>query len=385
MPMTTVDWIIVLFAVLLAANGLRQGFIIGVLQLVGFVVGALLGSRVGPLLLSGGAHSPYAPLFALGGAVILGSLCAALLERAGFAVKMAVRLPGLHAVDSGLGAILGAFLALGLAWIVGAVLLQTPGLHLRKDIQRSKILRALNDALPPSGFILNALARFDPLPTVSGPGVEDVPAPTSRIARDPDVRRAEGGVVRVLGTACGLGIEGSGWVAARDTVVTNAHVVAGESDTSVQVRGTGDRLEARPVLFDARNDLAVLHVEGLGAPSLPLAPEAPAGRAVAIMGFPHNGPFDLRSGRLGETRNVVTEDAYGRGPVQREVTSFRGLVRSGNSGGPLVDARGRVTGTVFAAVVGSGPRGGYAVSIGLVKQRLASAGSGRVSTGPCAR
>src|SRR4051794_11634295 len=383
--MTTVDWIIVVFAVLLAANGLRQGFIMGALQLIGFIAGAFLGARIGPLLLSDGAHSPYAPLFALGGAVILGALCAALLERAGTALKLAVRLPGLHMVDSGLGAVLGAMLALGLAWIIGAVLLQTPGLHLRRDIQRSKILGALNDVLPPSGPILNALARFDPLPRVQGPGVENVPSPNSRIARDPDVQRAERSVVRVLATACGLGIEGSGWVAGNGVVVTNAHVVAGEDDTTVQLRGSGPHLDARPVLFDPQDDLAVLRVDGLQADALPLASAAPSGGTVAIMGFPNNGSFDIRPARLGPTRDVLTEDAYGNGPVHRAVTSFRGLVRSGNSGGPLVDADGRVDGTVFAATVGAGPRGGYAVPLDVVRRRLGAIGSGRVSTGPCAR
>ncbi|MDX6665009.1 MAG: hypothetical protein QOG68_1215 [Solirubrobacteraceae bacterium] len=383
--MTTTDWIIVVFAIALAANGLRQGFIIGVLQLVGFGVGAFAGSRVGPLLLSQGAHSPYAPLISLGGAVILGSIFAALLERTGAAIKMAVPLPGLHIVDSGLGAVLGAILACGLAWIVGAVLLQTPGLGLRRDIQRSKILKALNDALPPSGFILNALARFDPLPTVSGPGVEGVPAPTSAIARDPDVEAAGASVVRVLGTACGLGIEGSGWVAGNGLVVTNAHVVAGEDDTVVEVRGVGTRLDARPVLFDPKQDIAVLRVDGLGARALSLAPVAPAGRAAAVLGFPLNGPYDVRSARLGVTREVLSQDAYGNGPEPRRVLSFRGLVRSGNSGGPLVDARGRVVGTVFAAAIGKGPKGGYAVPDDIVGQRIAGAGSGRVSTGPCAQ
>jgi uncharacterized membrane protein required for colicin V production len=382
---TTVDWIIVAFAVLLAANGLRQGFIIGGLQLVGFVAGAFLGSRIGPALLSDGSHSPYAPLFALGGAVLLGGFCAAVLERAGAALKMAVPLPGLHMVDSALGAVLGGILALGLAWIVGSVLLQTPGLNLRRDIQRSQILRALNDVLPPSGPILNALARFDPLPQIEGPGVDDVPTPDSKIARDPDVQRAQGGVVKVLGTACGLGIEGSGWIAARNLVVTNAHVVAGEDDTVVQVRGTGPKLEAIPVLVDSRDDLAILRVEGLDTPAIPLAPGAPSGRPVAIMGFPNNGPFDVRPGRLGGTRDVLTQDAYGNGPIHRAVTSFRGLVRSGNSGGPLVDAQGRVAGTVFASTIGGRERGGYAVPVDTVRQRLAAAGNGRVSTGPCTR
>jgi len=276
-------------------------------------------------------------------------------------------------------------LALGLAWIIGAVLLQTPGLHLRRDIQRSKILGALNDVLPPSGPILNALARFDPLPTIQGPGVENVPSPNSKIARDPDVQRAQRSVVRVLGTACGLGIEGSGWVAGDGLVVTNAHVVAGEDDTTVQLRGAGPHLDARPVLFDAKDDIALLKVDGLQADALPLAADAPGGRTVAIMGFPNNGPFDIHPARLGDTRDVLTQDAYGNGPVHRAVTSFRGLVRSGNSGGPLIDADGHVNGTVFAATVGAGPPGGYAVPISVVRERLQAASGGRVSTGPCAR
>ena len=382
--MSTIDWIIVALAVVLAANGLRQGFIIGVLQLVGFGAGALVGSRVGPLVLSGGSHSPYAPLFALAGAVILGSICSALLETAGSAARAFVRFPGLRTIDSGLGAVFGAVLALGLVWIAGAVLLQTPGLGLRRDIQRSTILRRLNGVLPPSGFILHALARFDPLPQINGPGVAGVPAPTTRIGRDPGVRAATRSVVRVLGTACGLGIEGSGWVAASGLVVTNAHVVAGESDTTVQLQGVGDHLPARPVLFDPRQDIAILRVGGLAAPALAVAPAAPAGRAAAILGFPHNGPFDEHAARLGSTAVALSEDAYGRGPVRREILSFRGLVRPGNSGGPLVDANGQVAGTVFAAQVGSGPRGGYAVPDDVVRRRLAAAGTGRVSTGPCA-
>ncbi|MCW2989700.1 MAG: MarP family serine protease [Solirubrobacterales bacterium] len=383
--MTTVDWIIVVFAILLAANGLRQGFIVGALQLVGFAAGAFLGSRVGPLILSGGAHSPYAPLFALGGAMILGTICAALLEFAGAAIKTAVPLPGLHLVDSGLGAVLGAVLGFGLAWIVGAVLLQTPGIGLRGDIQRSRILRALNDALPPSGFILNALARFDPLPQINGPGTADVPPPTAAIARDPQVHGAAGSVVRVLGEACGLGIEGSGWVAGDGLVVTNAHVVAGEDDTVVQVRGGGDRLAARAVAYDPRNDIAVLRVDGLGARALPIAGGAREGAAAAILGFPQNGPYDVRAARLGQTRQVLSQDAYGNGPLKRDVLTFRGLVRSGNSGGPLVDGRGRVVGTVFASAVGAGPHGGYAVPNAIVRRRVAGAGSATVTTGPCAR
>jgi len=380
--MTTLDWIVVAFTVLLAVNGWRQGFIVGALQLAGFAAGALLGSRIGPLLLQDGADSPYAPLFALCGAVLLGTFFGGWLQVAGAALRARLRLPGLDAVDGGLGAVLGAFLALGIAWIVGAVALQTPGIGLRRDAQHSQILRALDDALPPSGPVLNALARFDPLPQFAGPSPQGVAAPPPRIARDPDVRGAARSVVRVLGTACGLAIEGSGWVARPGFVVTNAHVVAGEGDTSVQAQGEGPKLPARVVLFDRRNDLAVLRVASLGASALPLS-TAKSGRAGAVLGFPHNGPYRVSAARVGQTEDVLAPDAYGVGQAHRLITTFRGSIRSGNSGGPLIDDAGRVVGTVFASAVHARPRAGYAVPTEVLRRRLEAAGSARVSTGPC--
>ncbi|HEX8074805.1 MAG TPA: trypsin-like peptidase domain-containing protein, partial [Thermoleophilaceae bacterium] len=204
------------------------------------------------------------------------------------------------------------------------------------------------------------------------------------IARDPEVRRAGGSVVKVLGTACGLGIEGSGWVSSGGLVVTNAHVVAGEEDTTVQLRGTGPRLDAEPVVLDAHNDVAVLRVPALaGVRSLPLRENAPVGTSAAVLGFPENGPFDVRPARLGATTTVLTQDAYGRGPIRRRVTALRGLVRSGNSGGPMVDGRGRVVGTIFAATRGGRERGGFAVPASVVRRDLGRA-RGRVDTGPCA-
>ncbi|MGB2710431.1 MAG: trypsin-like peptidase domain-containing protein, partial [Conexibacter sp.] len=207
------------------------------------------------------------------------------------------------------------------------------------------------------------------------------------VLRTPGVRAAAPGVVRVLGTACGLGVEGSGWVAAPGLVVTNAHVVAGEHDTVVQARGSGPGLAARVVRFDPRNDVAVLRVEGLAAVSLPLAEQPGAGTAGAILGYPLNGPFDVEAARIGATRTVISQDAYGRGPLRRSVTPLRGRVRSGNSGGPIVDASGRVLTTVFAATTGSPPNrpGGFGVPNAVVRDALAAArGSGTVASGPCA-
>jgi S1-C subfamily serine protease len=381
--MTTIDLIILAVTVLMAAIGWRQGFVVGALSLAGFVAGAILGTRLGPQLLEEGSSSPYAPIFGLGGALLGGAILSTGLEGVGWRLRRVLRIPGFDAVDGLLGAALSAAVALGICWVAGAVALQTPGAReLRADIQRSKILQELNTVLPPSGPLLNSLARFDPFPQLDGPAPA-VPAPRAAIARDPEVRTAAASVVRILGTACGLGVSGSGWVAGPGIVVTNAHVVAGQEDTTVQVRGEGEKRDARAIAFSAADDIAVLRVDGLDAPALEIADEAPRGRAGAVLGFPENGPYDVRAARLGDTERVLSPDAYGRGPFPRTITSFRGTVRPGNSGGPLVDARGRVAATVFASTRGSGTRGGFAVPNDIVR-RLLDGADGPVDTGPCA-
>ena len=139
-------------------------------------------------------------------------------------------------------------------------------------------------------------------------------APDSKIAQDPEVQAAGNSVVRVLGTACGLGVEGSGWIAAPGLVVTNAHVVAGESDTTVTPAGSGTSLDATPVHYDPENDLSLLHVDGLGGTPLSFAPDVQSGTPGAVLGYPENGPFTITPARVGATGPVVTQDSYGRGP-----------------------------------------------------------------------
>jgi S1-C subfamily serine protease len=379
--MTVLDWAIVAFTVALGLWGYRQGLIVGTLTLIGFAVGALAGSRIAPLVLNQGSASPYAPLCAALGALVGGALVAVTLE--GLALGLRSRLirgkGALHFADGAGGAALIASVALGLVWVFGAVVLQAPGTaRLRGDVQSSVILRSLNEVLPPSGPILHALDRVDPAPSIIGP-TAPVAAPDPAIASDPDVEQAEGSVVRVLGTACGLGVEGSGWVAGPGLIVTNAHVVAGEDDTTVTTPG-GASLQATPLHYDPENDLALLHVDA-DLPQLELAPDPSSGTAAAVLGYPENGPYSVAPARLGETRDTVSEDSYGRGPIRRSITSLRGSVRSGNSGGPLVDDRGRVLGTVFAATT-TGTPGGFAVPDKLVEEALRGP-LVPVETGPC--
>lgn len=378
--MTVLDWAIVAFTIALALWGYRQGLIVGAMTLAGFGAGAFAGSRLGPLVLAEGSRSPYAPLCAALGALLVGALVAVAVESFALGLRSRViRKPALHLADGAGGAALIASVALGLAWVFGAVALHAPGTdRLRADVQESLILRSLNSVMPPSGPVLNALDRVDPAPSITGPRAL-VARPDDGIATDPEVLNAGRSVVRVLGTACGLGIEGSGWAARPGLVVTNAHVVAGSEDTTVTTQD-GVELDATPVYYGPEDDLALLRV-GANLPTLPISDRRDTGSDVAVLGYPENGPYAVTPARLGETRPTLSEDSYGSGPVERTIVALRGAVRSGNSGGPLVDADGRVLATVFAATT-SGPAGGFAIPAEDVRGALGRA-SASVSTGAC--
>jgi uncharacterized membrane protein required for colicin V production len=378
--MTTVDWIAAAVIGLAALNGLRRGLVGGALSLAGIVAGAYLGAKLAPQLLSRG-ESPYTPLVALAGAVVLGVFLQSAAAVAGRAIRTSLLVvPPLRILDSLGGFVLGAVAGAAIVWVAGAVALHTPGQQeLREDVQRSRILGELNEHVPPAR-LLDAIARVDPFAAIRGPQA-NVPPPDPALLDSPGVRAARDGVLRITGTACGLGIEGSGWVAAPNLVVTNAHVVAGMRDARVD-RGDGAYADAAVVTFDPRDDVAVLRVDGLAATPLRLV-DPVEGQAVAILGYPENGPFTATPGRIGQTGPLLTDDAYGRGPVERQITTLRGAVRKGNSGGPAVDEQGRVQATIFASRIGSAA--GYAVPAEVVRESLADAGPAAVSTGPCVR
>jgi S1-C subfamily serine protease len=377
---TVLDWAIVAFTIALGLWGYRQGLIVGALTLAGFGAGAFAGSRLGPLVLAKGSESPYAPLCAALGALLAGALVAVAVESFALGLRSRViRRPVLHLADGAGGAALIAAVALGLSWVFGSVALHAPGTaRLRADVQESVILRSLNEVLPPSGPVLNALDRVDPAPAISGPAAP-VARPDPSVATDPDVLAAGRSVVRVLGTACGLGVEGSGWAIEPGLVVTNAHVLAGSEDTTVTTQD-GVELDATPVYYEPDDDLALLRV-GSDLPTLPISEERPLAAPAAVLGYPENGPYAVTPARLGDTRETISEDSYGNGPIDRTIVALRGAVRSGNSGGPLVDARGQVVGTVFAATT-TGPSGGFAVPAEDLRDAL-SRTRAMASTGPC--
>jgi S1-C subfamily serine protease len=377
---TKVDWLALAFVAVTALLGLKKGLIASALSVAGIVGGAIVGARLAPQLLTGGSNSPYTPLAGLAGAAFGALILETLGAFVGSMVRGALPLPPLRMLDSLGGLVLGAAAGLALVWVVGASALLIPGQqNLRHAAQKSFVLQNLYDAVPPAK-LMKILARVDPFPSIAGP-LAPVAPPDPALLRSRGVRRAAPSVVRVLGTACGLRITGSGWVAAPSLVVTAAHVVAGQDDTVVEAPSSTRGLHATVVAFDKKNDVAVLRVRRLRLRPLPTR-KPQAGQAVAILGYPENGPLTVVPGRLGATTFVLSEDAYGHGPVARKITSLRGEVRHGNSGGPTVDKSGDVTTTVFAARLGK--QGGFGIPSDIVRKDLRRVRASAVSTGDCA-
>jgi S1-C subfamily serine protease len=376
---TVADLLVVLLVAAAAAYGAARGLAAQVLSFAGLAVGAVVGSRIAPYLLAGGESSTWVPVAALIGAVVGAVLFHTVSVALGRPLFRAVAVGPARVIDAIGGAVFGAGLGLALAWLFAIVALQQPGLGLRRDVQRSEILPRLVSAVPPTD-VLNALGRFDPLPLVGGlPGAR-LPPPDPSVDDTAGARAAQEAVVKVLGTSCGLGVSGSGWVVGAGLVATNLHVVTGEGDKHVLVPNGRD-LSATLVHADERNDVALLRVPGLGTSRLRAAPASAEPRPVALLGYPANGPLVVAPGTAGPPRRLLGQNAYGEGPVLREVLPLRGVIRRGDSGGPAVDRRGRVVGMMYAAT--RGERGGLAIPVAIVEE-AAKGPLRRVGPGDCA-
>jgi S1-C subfamily serine protease len=239
------------------------------------------------------------------------------------------------------------------------------------------LLGAFNDVVGTS-FFPRYLEPFAPERIVRvAPGPQ-------RILTDPDVEDAAPSVLKIRGTnECGRGVEGSGFVYAEDRLMTNAHVVAGVADPEVEVGGS--TVGAEVVYYNADLDVAVLDLETGTLSPLDFDATAQAEDGVAILGYPQDGPYDVQTGRIRAEQRLRSPDIYGDGTVIREVFSLRGLVRPGNSGGPIVSSAGDVVGVVFAASVTDRDTG-YALTAEQVSRsaELGISNTQEVSTGDCA-
>jgi S1-C subfamily serine protease len=358
-----------------AFAGFRRGLVVGVFSLAGLALGAYLGARIGPSIVSGD-RARWLPLLALGSALLFAAVGRAFGVMIGRHFRRGLLVFGpLRAFDNMGGLLLGIATGLLLCWVVGAALLYLPGqTSLRHYAQESSILSTLNQEFPPTR-LMDALDHLDPLAALTGPAA-NVGPPDPAVLATAGVNAAALSVVRVVGNACGLGVEGSGWVAAPGLVVTNAHVVAGVDEPKVD-RNDGVLHTARIVSFDKVNDIAVLRVRKLTAKPLGLA-DAIEGTPGAALGYPGDGPYVETPVRLGRVAQIIGKDAYGHFPTPRRVTTVRGALRGGNSGGPVVDAQGHVVTTVFARRADTD--GGYGVPTDVVRAAIARAGTTAVST-----
>lgn len=356
--MSVVDLILIALMLLFAVSGYRQGFVIGAMSFIGFFGGALLGLQVGPLLarqVNNDGTRVVVALVSVFGLAVLGQALAGWL---GSHLRRTIRSrPGQRADDVG-GAVVSLVAVALVAWLVAVPLASSSMPWLAKSVRDSFVLGSIDELMPAPARALSAALR-ETIDTRGFPEVfegltptrvRDVAPPDEALAVHPIVEQVAGSVVKVLGSApsCGRRIEGSGFVYESEYVMTNAHVVAGTAAVAVEL--AGDRYEGVVVVYDSARDLAVIYVPGLPAPPLPFAStEAESGSDAIVLGFPLDGPFDAQSARIRDVRNITGPDIYDASNVTREIYTIRALVRSGNSGGPLMAPSGEVLGVIFAA------------------------------------
>ena len=391
--MNVLDWCLVALVGIYALSGYWQGFITGACATAGLLLGGLGGIWVAPLALGDAAPSLWVSLGALFIVIVSASLGQALFQYAGAKVRDRITWQPIRAVDAVGGSLLSAVAVLLVAWALGVAVSGTRIGAITPMVRDSTILAKVDQTLPSdSGQVLQAFnnvvgTTFFPryLEPFAPERIVAVKPGDPRMLTDPDVVAAEASVVKVRGAnTCGSGVEGTGFFYAPGRLMTNAHVVAGVTRPEVEVGGTS--VTASVVLYDEDLDIAVLSLPDTGTPHLALDAEVEPRDAVAVLGYPEDGPYDVQSGRVRAEQRLRSPDIYGEGTVIRQVFSLRALIRPGNSGGPIVTSGGDVAGMVFAASV-SDQDTGYALTADQVAES-AAAGVTReapVDTGTCVR
>jgi len=387
------DVLLVLVTIGYGLSGYWQGFVSGAAATVGLLLGGATGVWLVPQFLDNLDPSVGVSLAALLAVLLLASVGQALGAYTGSQLRDRITWNPVRWLDAVGGSALSMAAALIVAWALGYAISGARLPVIADAVRSSKVLARIDKVMPERADDL--LAAFNRIvdttlfPRYLEPfapeRIVDVARPTAKVLRQPEVIAARDSVVKVLGESveCGRTVEGSAFAYAAGRVMTNAHVVAGVDDPVVVA---GDRhLNATVVVYDPDLDVAVLAVDRLSVPPLDFDMSARRGRSAAVLGFPENGPYDAQPARIRAEQRLRSPDIYDEGTVTREVYSIRGLVRSGNSGGPLVSARGDVYGVVFAASLSDSDTG-YALT---AEQVAADAKAGRtrsrqVSTGSCA-
>ncbi|MFB9776909.1 MarP family serine protease [Brevibacterium otitidis] len=395
--MAAVDVVIVFFAIVALLLGWSRGFLVGASTLAGFVIGLLLGRLLaGPfaelLVTTELVHDRSNPA-----AEVLFPLVLAVAGSIGFGLlgaylRTKLTSPSGRGLDATGGALSSVIATLLVIWLAAGWIRTTPFLQPNRWVAESAIVAGLDRALPVTstealGTLGTALAEngFPQVFEGQRERIRGVGEPNPAMVEVG--RGAHGSVVKVVTTAteCGRLQEGTGWVYADGLVATNAHVVAGAQELTVQIAGTGEPFRAEVVAFDPATDAAVLRVPDLPAPALELGSDLGAGADSVLVGFPENGPYTISPSRVREQLSARGLDIYNEETVLRDIYSLRGIVRSGNSGGPLLDAQGRVVGMVFAKSATESETG-YALTLDEIDGilRRGQQADAAVSSGECA-
>ena len=386
------DLVLVAAVVLVAISGYRQGLLVGVLSFGGFLGGGVIGVFVAPHIAAHLAQGGNRALVGIAIVLAMASIGQLVGTLAGGALRNRLHWRQVRLVDSAGGAVVSAVGVLLVSWLLGTAVAQSSYTGLARQVQHSVVLQTVDEVMPPAPSFFSAFRRlldqrgFPQVFANLGPNdTASVRPPDPAVLASPAVRSARTRVVKVVGEArsCSRRLEGTGFVYARDRVMTNAHVVAGVRSLRVEVPNIGNR-DATVVLYDPARDVAVLRVPGLGLGPLSFAGDADSGDPAVVVGYPENGPFSAVAARVRERITAVGRDIYQRRQVRRDVYALRAVVRPGNSGGPLLAPDGRVYGVIFAAAADDSDTG-YALTADEVAAdaRAGAAATTPVSTGSC--
>lgn len=397
MPGDLLDLILLALIAAFAVAGYRQGFIIGVLSLAGFVVGVSIGAVIAPSVSRALAKSvPWQAFIAI--LVVFGMAVLCMLMASGIGVAVRSRLTGRPATiaDSLGGAAVNVVAVVIVAWLIGSFVLNAPFPVIASQVNRSAVLRTVDRVMPHSALYLPVFPQLRSLlsnglytQVFSAIGAENglnLAAPDPAVLSSRALGRTEPSIVKIEGIApsCSLRIEGSGFVISPQHVLTNAHVVAGVTTGPFIYATNGRVYRGRVVLYDPSRDLAVIDVPGLTAASLQFAPPAADGTNAIVAGYPLDHPLTVDAARIGRSVTAYGPNIYQTAVVHRSIYPIRAQIEPGNSGGPLLSLSGRVYGVVFAASTSISDRG-YALTAAEVDGDAAAGSSATapVPTGAC--
>ncbi|MGW4030952.1 MarP family serine protease [Streptomyces sp. NPDC004838] len=384
--MNVLDILLLVAAVWFAIVGYRQGFVVGILSVIGFLGGGLVAVYLLPVIWAELTDDSEVSTTAAVVAVVLVIVCAsvgqAFTTHLGNKLRRHITWSPARALDATGGALVNVVAMLLVAWLIGSALAGTALPTLGKEVRSSKVLLGVSRVMPNQASTwftdFSSVLAQNGFPQVFSPfsnePITNVQAPDPALAGSPVAARAQRSIVKVVGTAnsCGKVLEGTGFVFGERRVMTNAHVVGGVDEPTVQIGGVGRLYDAKVVLYDWQRDIAVLDVPDLKATPLDFAEaDARTGDSAIVAGFPENGAYDVRSARVRGRIDATGPDIYRRGTVGRDVYSLFATVRQGNSGGPLLTPDGKVYGVIFARSLDD-PNTGYALTVDEITEDISA-------------